>query len=64
MDWDQIKPRIKLTGLGAFVFLVIAAILKFAIDIQDPQLTWVAAVIGLALGAIAVVDGLNGGLTD
>lgn len=64
MDWDQIRPRIKLTGLAAFVFLVVAAILKFSLEIQDQQLTWVAAIIGLGLGVIAVVDGLNGGLSD
>ncbi|GKZ12342.1 hypothetical protein SAMN05444342_0072 [Haladaptatus paucihalophilus DX253] len=56
--------NLKLTGVGAMICGVVWVLTTYSVRVSNPFLARLAGVVGVGLAALAVVDALDGGLSD
>lgn len=61
MVLENVPAKIVLTGTGAVIAFIVAAILHFALSLPDPTMTYIFGAFGAILGGFAIADYLLGG---
>ncbi|GAA0230891.1 hypothetical protein GCM10009000_052800 [Halobacterium noricense] len=56
--------NLKLTGIGAVVFAVIWLLANYSMNVSNPLLSKLSGITAIGLSILAVVDALNGGISD